>query len=359
MAKVRVVVADDHALVRIGTCESLSNNPNLEIVGEAQNGETLSEVLARTNPDLLLIDVVMPGFRPLDVIPQIQVQHPGMKILVISAYDDNVYVEGLLKAGVDGYHLKGESLSELHLAIERVLAGGRWVSSSLIDSLVTCLEDHSLPITLTARQIELLQLLRHGLDNKTIARRLGLSVKTVENHLTRLYRRIDVQSRAEAINYAFCYSDMIKSSRHHEPSGEARLEPAVLGGPTVLLVDDNSRYRRQLRSMIARVHRGGRVLEAGNCTEALLWTQHARPDLVLLDVILGEENGIHCARRLTSRLPSARIVMISAYPDREFHRLALEAGAMAFLDKSDLDSDVLSKIFDDIKPGGRCHGQPE
>ena len=135
----------------------------------------------------------MPEFDPLTAIRQIRIQYPEMKILVISAYDDNAYVEGLLRVGVNGYYLKEYSLGDLKLAIEQVLAGRRWISSSLIDTLVTASQPSPSAPALTTRQTQILQLLREGLDNRTISARLGLSIKTVENHLTRLYRQINVQ----------------------------------------------------------------------------------------------------------------------------------------------------------------------
>ena len=348
MEKIRVVLADDHALVRIGICNALSRIPSVEIVGEAVNGQTLFEVLAKTNPDLLLIDVVMPDFEPLPAIRQIRIDYPTMRILVVSAFDDKAYVEGLLQAGVDGYHLKDDSLSDLELAIERVLAGQRWISSSLIGRLVTGSEHGVSPIVLTSRQVAVLQLLQKGLDNKSIARRLGLSVKTIENHLTRLYRALNVQSRIEAVNYAFQHSDTLGVSRKPEATDQLRGETAIADGVTILLVDDNPRYRRQLSLMIGGICPGAKVLEANDSVEALYAAQRAQPHLVFLDVILGEENGIHYVRRLAELLPTAQILLISAYPDREFHRLGLEAGAVAFVDKKDLDMIALRQILDNM-----------
>jgi DNA-binding NarL/FixJ family response regulator len=119
---------------------------------------------------------------------------------VVSAYDDDVYVQGLLGVGVNGYHLKDQPLSDLRLAVQRVLAGERWVSSPLIDKLISYGEPCAPALTLTTRQREILELLQEGLDNQSIARNTGLSVKTIENHLTRIYRQLNVQSRLEAVH---------------------------------------------------------------------------------------------------------------------------------------------------------------
>jgi DNA-binding NarL/FixJ family response regulator len=201
---------------------------------------------------------------------------------------------------------------------------------------------------LTPRQRDILRLLQQGLDNQAIARRMGLSVKTVENHLTRLYRQLNVQSRLEAVNYVTQHPEVLGLSGPHfgllESSAEESDAPAI----TMLLVDDNARYRTQLRRMVGKVCARAIIYEAENIAEATQLVQQVAPQLVLVDVVLGEEDGIRCARRIKAVSPSARIVLISAYPDREFHRLGLEAGAVAFLDKKDLDAMVLQQVIDDL-----------
>src|SRR5262249_39588632 len=162
-------------------------------------------ILAETRPDLLVTDVTMPHFEPIITTRQIRARYPTMKILVVSAYDDDVYVQGLLGAGVDGYHLKDQPLSDLRLAAQRVLMGERWVCSRLVDKLVRAHAAPAPALRLTARQRDILTCLKEGLDNQAIARRSGLSVKTVENHLTRLYRELNVQSRLEAVTYLLQY----------------------------------------------------------------------------------------------------------------------------------------------------------
>lgn len=344
MSKVQVLLADDHAIVRAGIGNTLRELPDLEIVGEVGDGPSLFAALAQTRPDCLLMDVTMPDFEPIAAIRQIRELYPAMKILVVSAYDDDVYVQGLLGAGVNGYHLKDQPLSDLPLAVQRVLAGERWVSSRLVDKLIRRTPSGIALSRLTTRQRDLLHLLQQGLDNQTIARQMGLSVKTVENHLTRLYRQLDVQSRLEAVNYIM---------RHPEVLSLPNQEAAVLhshtpGQVTILLVDDNARYRSQLRRMVSKVCPQAVIYEAQDIAEATQLAQEFAPQLALIDVVLAEEDGIHCARRLKALSPHSRIVLISAYPDREFHRLGLEAGAVAFLDKKDLDAMVLHQVVEDL-----------
>jgi DNA-binding NarL/FixJ family response regulator len=346
MSKVRILLADDHAVVRAGIRNALRELPNLEIVAEVGDGPALLAALAQACPDCLLIDVTMPDFEPVATIREIRARYPALKILVVSAYDDDVYVRGLLGAGVNGYHLKDQPLSDLRLAVQRVLTGERWVSSPLLAKLVDYGESPYLP-KLTARQYDILRLLRQGMDNQTIARQLGLSVKTVENHLTRLYRQLGVQSRLEAVNYVVEHPEMLALPAK-QAAAPAAFETSVREQVAMLLVDDNARYRRQLRRVIGKICPQATIYEAGNIAEATTLARRVTPQLALVDVVLGEENGIHCARRIKALWPEARIVLISAYPDREFHRQGLEAGAVAFLDKKDLDANTLRQIVDDV-----------
>jgi DNA-binding NarL/FixJ family response regulator len=353
MENVRVLLADDHAVVRSGISNALKELPNLEIVGEASDGPELFAALIDTQPDCLLIDVTMPNFEPITAIRQIRSTYPTMKILVVSAYDDDVYVQGLLGVGVDGYHLKDQSLNELQLAVQRVLAGKKWVSSRLLDKLVSLgdLPAHaSAASVLTSRQRDILQLLQQGLDNQNIARRMGLSVKTVEKHLTRLYRQLDVQSRLEAVNHVTQHPEVLAGSRSSSARGGPIVE-ASLSTPepiSMLLVDDNARYRRQLRRMVGKVYPHAITYEAGNIKEATDLFRNITPQLALVDVVLGDENGIHCTRRLKALSPQLRVVLITAYPDREFHKQGIEAGAVALLDKKDLDAATLRQVIDDV-----------
>ena len=342
------MLADDHAVVRAGIRNALEELPDLEIVGEVGDGPALFTALDHMHPDCLLIDVTMPDFEPVADIRQIRALYPGMKILVVSAYDDDIYVHGLLGAGVDGYHLKDQPLSDLRLAVQRVLAGERWVSSSLVDKLVSYRDAALSSPALTSRQRDILLLLKQGLDNQAIARQLALSVKTVENHLTRLYRQLGVQSRLEAVNYVMQHPEVLSMPRQAGLVSSVSAEVAVQQRVTMLLVDDNTRYRSQLRRMIGRICSQALIYEAENIAEALDLTQRVAPQLVLIDVILGEEDGIRCTRRIKALLPKTRVVLISAYPDREFHRLGLEAGAIAFLDKKDLDAATLRQMISDV-----------
>jgi len=346
MGRVRVLLADDHAVVRSGIRNALQDLPDLEIVGEVGDGPSLVRTLDELKPDLLVIDVTMPDFEPVTAIRQIRARFPAMKVLVVSAYDDDAYVQGLLGVGVNGYHLKDQPLSDLKLAVQRVLAGERWISSNLIGKLLSYSEFCAPSSALTDRQRELLRLLLQGYDNQSLARETGLSVKTIENHLTRIYRQLNVQSRLEAVHYVTEHPEVLNPPGPAAAPGLIELLPQ--NRLTTLLVDDNARYRSQLRRMVSRAYPQAVIYEAEDTSEAVHLVEHTLPQLVLVDVLLGEEDGIRCARRIKALQPQSRIILISAYPDREFRRLGMEAGAAAFLDKKDLDAATMRQMIDDV-----------
>jgi DNA-binding NarL/FixJ family response regulator len=308
---VRIVVADDHAVVRAGIANALRALANVKIVGEANDGRTLQTILDRTRPDMLVTDVTMPNFDPIQTISQIRASFPDLKILVVSAYDDDMYVQGMLHAGVNGYHLKDQPLRDLRIAVERVLAGELWVCSPLVEKLVHGHGTPTQPMPLTSRQRDMLGLLIEGLDNHGIARRSGLSVKTIENHLTRLYRQIDVQSRLEAVNYYLQHPDILGGMKM-PPNSTAGSNTPDSNCPVILIVDDNIRYSAQMRRMVAKNFPSALVYEADSIAEALRMVESYKPQLIFTDVVLADENGIDFARQVKSLAPSTRVVLMSA-----------------------------------------------
>jgi DNA-binding NarL/FixJ family response regulator len=349
MQRIRILIADDHGLVRQGFWNVLSQYQDFQIVGEAMDGPSVFNGLSDLHPDCLLIDVTMPEFEPISAVKQIRADYPSMKILIVSAYDYDEYVKGLIAAGADGYHLKSQPLAELRLAIERVMAGEKWLSSPLVDKLVSppaTTIGESLP-ALTTRQCDLLELLQEGLDNQTIALRLNLSVKTVENNLTRLYRYLNIQSRLEAVNFVNHHPEALSLSTIPSISRKQAEDGISVHPINILLADDNARYRRELRQTINLVHPRAMIYEAENTAEAVHLAERVHPKLIFIDMILGKENGIQCTKLIRKQSPQARIVLISAYPDREFHRLGMEAGVVAFVDKKDLDRSALLQILGD------------
>lgn len=348
MPTAHLLLADDHTVVRAGLRNALQGLPEIEIVGEVGNGKELMTALANQSVDLLVMDANMPDFEPVSAVKQIKSEYTNLKILIVSAFDDETYVVGLLKAGVNGYHLKDQPLADLQLAVQRILNGERWITSSLVTRLT---ERQTPPLSLssaglTRRQRELLRLLTQGTDNRNIALALNISVKTVENHLTALYRMLSVDSRLKAVNYALQHPELFAVSGQEMIA----IDPLPRSGEnalTILVVDDNPRYRQQLCRIIGKISPAAIIYEADNTADALHIGEKIQPKLGLIDVVLEEEDGILCASRLKSLSPLTRLVLISAYPDREFRRRALAAGAVAFLDKKDLDTESVRQVVED------------
>jgi DNA-binding NarL/FixJ family response regulator len=324
-----ILLADDRAIVRAGIRNALIGLPDIEIIGEVGSGPALFESLCETPPDCLLMDVTMPDFDPFSAIKQIRARLLQMIILVVSAFDDEIYVQGLMRLGVSGYHLKDQLLSDLRLAVQGVIAGERWVSSRLLDRLAVenATDDGETP-KLTLRQREMLQLLHNGMDNRNIAQQLALSIKTVENHLTSLYKIISVRSRLEAVNYIMQHPELLAANPAMPAPPAARV--VSRSKQTILIVDNNERYRHQLTRTITLINPHTQVYEAATIQEAVYFAQQMRPRLALVDMVLGDENGIQCIQRIAKLSPGSRIVLFSAYPDSEFHRRGLKAGAVAF-----------------------------
>lgn len=343
MESIRILLADDHALILAGFRNALENQPRFEIVGDVRDGLSLLPALRTLQPDLLLIDINMPSFDPIASIKRVRRAYPELLILVVSAYDDDVYVKGLLREGVHGYYLKGQPLEDLEGAIDSIMSGKRWISDQLVDKLLQPAE-RAQPIysKLSPRQLSILRLLTKGLDNRTIATKLGLSVKTIEAHLTRLYRHLRVQSRLEATSLVHENPDILIQSPEF-----SQVQPMVEAATKleIVIVDDNQRYRQQLRLMVNRVYPQALVYESADIEYAVNLAGQIKPHLALVDVVLGDENGVDCLTQIKAVAPQTRMILMSAYPDQGFHRKGLEAGAIAFIDKQNLDAAALFQII--------------
>ena len=350
MEKYRVLLADDHAVVRSGIRNALESLPTIIVEGEANDGLTLMAGLEQLTPDILLIDVTMPNFEPISAIHKIRALYPNMKILVISAYDDDVYVQGLLGVGVDGYHMKDQPLQDLCLAIQRILEGERWISSSLVDKLVSTQSSYNDVPALTSRQREILALLQKGWNNQKIAYELGLSIKTIENHLTRIYRSLNVQSRLEAANFLNDNPHVLNQNKNAK-LGQLKVQMSANSPVNILLVDDNPRFRYHLRRTINNIFDSLTIHEVESAEEAIQAVRTSEYQIIFIDVILGNQNGINCVKKIKPHISDTRVILISAYPDKEFHRLGLAAGATAFIDKKMLDSETIKQIINDSIPG--------
>ncbi len=209
MTKIRVLLADDHTLFRQGIKTLIAAEPDMEVVGEASNG---SEAIARaleTRPDIVLMDIGMPGLSCFEATRQIKKARPETKVIFLTMYDDEDYLIQGMEVGASGYILKDSPAQQLIAAMRDVYRGGSYLSPRMLSQLVDDFRSRIRSTqrvprseTLTAREREVLKLLAEGNSVKEIANYLNLSVKTVEAHKFNLMRKLDIHNKAQLVQYA-------------------------------------------------------------------------------------------------------------------------------------------------------------
>jgi len=209
MMKLRILLTDDHTLFRQGLKTLLEAEYDMQVVGEAQDGTEAVAKAAELKPDLVLMDIGMPGLASFEAVRQIRKQRPETKAVFLSMYDDEDYLQQCLEAGASGYLLKDSPADQLIGAIREVRRGGKYLSPRILSKLV---EDISVrnPAerfkprlgTLTPRERETLKFLAEGLSVKEIAVKLQLSTKTVEAHKFNLMRKLNIHNKAHLVRYA-------------------------------------------------------------------------------------------------------------------------------------------------------------
>ena len=209
MSKAKVLLVDDHVVVRQGLKALFADEPDIEVVGEASNGREALERLSDLEPDVVLMDISMPGLNGIEATRQIQQHHPETKVVVLSMHANEEYVFQVLQAGASGYVLKQSDSMEVLTAIRAAVAGGSFlsppISRTVIDDYVRRAEARGQggePDLLTSREREVLQLLAEGRSNREIAAELSISIKTVETHRSNMMNKLDLSSKTELIKYA-------------------------------------------------------------------------------------------------------------------------------------------------------------
>jgi len=204
----RVLLADDHRLVRAGIRSLLEELDNVEVVAEAGDGRETLDLIRDTNPNVALVDVAMKGLNGLDVVAHVTRDHPQVKVVILSMHTNEEYVLQALKNGAAGYLIKDAATEELRLALQAVGKGETYlspvISKGVVDNLIALSsgDNPEAPSLLTPRQREILQLIAEGKSTKEIAAVLGVSVKTVETHRTQLMNRLDIHDIAGLVRYA-------------------------------------------------------------------------------------------------------------------------------------------------------------
>jgi DNA-binding NarL/FixJ family response regulator len=200
----RLLLVDDHAVVREGVKRILTTVPDIAVVGEAENVQEAYAVLAAAPVDLVLLDISLPAGNGFDVLMHLQETHPTLPVLIFSVHPERQYVVRALKAGAAGYLLKSSAPRELVTALQRVAQGERYVSAALVGQLVheIAATDTPLHTTLSQREAQVLRMLTTGAALKEIAYELALSVKTVSTYRQRLLKKLRLRTTADLIRYA-------------------------------------------------------------------------------------------------------------------------------------------------------------
>lgn len=203
--KIRILIADDHAVVREGTRQLLEHEADMEVVAEASDGEEAVRLVGETKPDVAIIDINMPKLDGIGATKKIKELYPKTTVLILSAYDDDQFVFSLLEGGAAGYLLKSASSREIVDAVRAVNTGDSVLSPSIARKVLNRFGstgkggEEKPKESLTERELEVLKLATMGLSNQDIADKLYLSLRTVQAHLGHIFNKLDVGSRTEAI----------------------------------------------------------------------------------------------------------------------------------------------------------------
>lgn len=202
---IRVLLADDHALVRAGLQALLDKTPDIQVVGQSGDGLQTLELVESTSPDVVLLDISMPGLNGMEVLERLRLTHPQVRVIILTIHDDPAYAVGAVRAGANGYLPKKAAGEELATAMRVVMQGDTYLSPEISKE---SLSDYKAAVNegrneeLTPRQLDVLRMIAEGYSTKEIARGLNISAKTVETHRALLMQRLDIYDVASLVRYA-------------------------------------------------------------------------------------------------------------------------------------------------------------
>lgn len=206
MSAIRVMIADDHSLIREGLKQLLEFDGSIKVVGEAANGVECLNGLEKYDPEVLLLDINMPEKNGIEVLKQMKKENSSVKVLILTVHNELEYLTDAVDIGVDGYIMKDSESSELKRAIRAVRDGENYIQSSLIPALNNRLlnrdTDKDKVASLTNRELEVLVQVANGMFNKEIATNLNISERTVKNHISNIFKKIEVSDRTQAAVFA-------------------------------------------------------------------------------------------------------------------------------------------------------------
>jgi DNA-binding NarL/FixJ family response regulator len=212
VAKARVLVVDDHPIVRLGICQMVRTDPDLSVCGEAETPDKALELATHTHPDLAIVDLSLREGSGLELVRALRASLPDLPVLVLSMHDEALFAERVLRAGARGYIMKQEAISGLIEAIRRVLAGRIYVSERMAQSVLERVRRADPDAggwlnRLTDREIEVFQRIGRGLGTAAIAKELGVSIKTIETYRANIKTKLELRDAAELIRYAVSWNE--------------------------------------------------------------------------------------------------------------------------------------------------------
>ena len=211
VAKKKILIVDDHPIMRQGLALLIKTDPALEVCGEAESASKAVEAAMRLKPDLVIADISLPGRNGLELIKDLQSLQPGLPVLVVSMHDEAIYAERVLRAGGRGYVMKGEGGQKLMTAIQQVMGGGIYVSQNISAHILEIFSGRrtgNSPVEkLSDREFEVFQLIGQGRSTREIAAELHISIKTVEVHRVNIKEKLDLKTASELIHFAVRWVD--------------------------------------------------------------------------------------------------------------------------------------------------------
>ena len=207
----RILVVDDHPILREGLLQSINREPDLVVCGEAEDAHQTLEAISKLKPDLVLVDIGLPGKSGFELVKDVRIAHPELPVLVLSMHDESLYAERVLRAGARGYIMKQERPGKLIEAIRTVLDGKAYVSEKMASRILDVFSGRRpkgsrVPMErLTDREFEILELIGRGKSSREVAKTLHLSVKTVDTHRTHLKGKLKLKSALQLTHYAVCW----------------------------------------------------------------------------------------------------------------------------------------------------------
>jgi len=204
--KIRVIIADDHPVVREGLVHIISNTPDILVVEEAENGAELLEKIRKMNLDVVVLDVDMPKKNGWEVMSHLNVEYPKLPIIILSGFSENDYAVQFFKAGASGFVNKMKAKEEIAEAIRKVARGGKYINQNIAEKLALSLNknsEYSPHETLSTREFQIFFMIASGKSVKEISEELSLSVPTISSYRARMLEKMTLESNAQIINYAF------------------------------------------------------------------------------------------------------------------------------------------------------------